>query len=46
MTSAEVLASLPPLQVSGRVDKVRSVMAEQGLDGDGAAPFANIGDAP
>ena len=32
MTSAEVLASLPPLQVSGRVDKVRSVMAEQGLD--------------
>ena len=32
MTTAEVLVTLPPLRVAGRVDKVRSVMAEQGLD--------------
>ncbi len=33
MTSAEVLASLPPLRVEGRVDKLRGVMAERELDG-------------
>ena len=32
MTSADVLASLPPLLVTGRVDKLRAVMAERELD--------------
>ena len=32
MTSAAVLASLPPLRVDGRVDKLRVVMSDQGLD--------------
>ena len=32
MTSADVLASLPPLHVTGRVDKLRSAMVERDLD--------------
>ena len=32
MTSAEVLAALPPLRVGGRVDKLRAIMAERDLD--------------
>lgn len=33
MTSAEVLASLPPLRVDGRVDRLRAAMVERDLDG-------------
>ncbi|MEM9519387.1 MAG: Xaa-Pro peptidase family protein [Actinomycetota bacterium] len=32
MTSTDVLASLPPLVVGGRVEKVRTAMAERALD--------------
>jgi Xaa-Pro aminopeptidase len=32
VTNAAVLASLPPLRVDGRVDKLRAVMSDQGLD--------------
>ena len=32
MTSAEVLATLPPLTVEGRADKVRAAMQSRDLD--------------
>lgn len=33
MTSADLLAGLPPLRVDGRVDRLRAAMADQALDG-------------